>query len=424
MSNPRTGRPAGPADLSALADPVRPVSRVWVLWLALISIGVWSGFFGPIQVLLAQQAEALSPAHKEATLSLVTGVGAAVSTVLNPLWGAFSDRTVLRVGRRLPWVLGGLLGGVVAMVVLAGAGSVLVMVLGWALAQASLNAMLAALTATVPDRVPRRERGAVGGWLAIAQTVGVVAGSGIAAATGSIAAGYLATAGALVVLALPYCLDSRDLALPPEDREPFHLARFLRAFWISPREHPDFAWAWITRFLMNLGNALVILYLLYYLKDAVDLSDRAAERGVFLLTGVYGLCTVLTAVAGGIWSDRIGRRKVFVIASGLVAATALLVLAFVTTWAGAFAGAVILGVGFGTYTAVDFAMITEVLPSADDRAKDLGVINIANALPQVLAPVVAAAVLGLGLGYSTLYVLAAMVSVLGSVLVVNIKSLP
>ncbi len=423
MSNPIAGQPSGPADLGALTDPTRPVSRLWVLWLALISIGVWSGFFGPIQVLLAQQAEALNPEHKEATLSLVTGVGAFVSTVLNPVWGAFSDRTVLRIGRRLPWVLGGLGGGVVAMVVLSGAQSVLVMVLGWALAQASLNAMLAAITATVPDQVPSRQRGAVGGWLAIAQTVGVVAGSGIAAATGSIAVGYLTTAGVLVVLALPYCLDSRDLALAPEDREPFDLGHFLRSFWISPRQHPDFAWAWITRFLMNLGNALVILYLLYYLKDAVDLTDDEAENGVFVLTGAYGLCTVLTAVVGGIWSDRLGRRKVFVIVSGLVAAAGLLLLAFVTTWVGAFAGAVILGIGFGIYTAVDFAMITQVLPSAAGRGKDLGVINIANALPQVLAPGVAAAVLGLGFGYSTLYVLAAGFSVLGSVLVVKIRSL-
>ncbi len=423
MSIPTGGPPAVPADLAALAEPTRPVSRLWVLWLGLISVGVWSGFFGPIQVLLAQQAEALNPEHKEATLSLVTGVGALVSTVLNPLWGAFSDRTVLRVGRRLPWVVGGLVGAVVAMVLLSTAGSVLVMVLGWALAQGALNAMLAAITATVPDQVPRRQRGTVGGWLAIAQTIGVVAGSGIAAATGSIAVGYLTTAGALVLLALPYCLDSRDIALPPELREPFALRHFLASFWISPRQHPDFAWAWLTRFLMNLGNALVILYLLYYLKDAVQLTDEEAENGVFVLTGAYGLCTVLTAVLGGMWSDRLGRRKVFVIASGLVAAAALLLLAFVTTWAGALVGAVVLGVGFGIYTAVDFAMITEVLPSADDRAKDLGVINIANALPQVLAPVVAAGVLGLGLGYSTLYVVAAGVSVLGSVLVVNIRSL-
>jgi MFS family permease len=409
---------------TTLADqPTRSVGRLWVLWLSLISIGVWSGFFGPIQVLLAQQAEALNPAHKEATLALVTGVGAAVSTVLNPLWGAFSDRTVLRIGRRLPWVLGGLVGAVAAMLLLSQAGSVWEMVLGWALAQASLNAMLAAITATVPDQVPSRQRGTVGGWLAIAQTLGVVAGSGVAAATGSIAVGYLSTAGLLVVLALPYCLDSRDIALDPSERAPFHLGRFVRSFWISPRQHPDFAWAWITRFLMNLGNALVILYLLYYLQDAVQLTDREAENGVFVLTGVYGLCTVLTAVVGGWWSDRLRRRKVFVIASGLVAAAALLLLAFVTTWPGAFVGAVVLGVGFGIYTAVDFAMITEVLPSADDRAKDLGVINIANALPQVLAPVVAAGVLGLDLGYSTLYVLAAGFTVLGSVLVVNIRSL-
>ncbi len=424
MSNASAGPPApGTTDLGALAEPTRAVSKVWVLWLALISIGVWSGFFGPIQVLLAQQAEALDPAHKEATLSLVTGVGAAVSTILNPLWGALSDRTVLRVGRRLPWVLGGLAGGVVAMLVLSGAGSVPVMVLGWALAQASLNAMLAAITATVPDQVPSRSRGAVGGWLAIAQTLGVVAGSGIAAATGSIAVGYLSTAAVLVVLALPYCLDSRDLALDPAVREPFELGRFVGSFWISPRQHPDFAWAWLTRFLMNLGNALVILYLFYYLKDAVGLRDDEAEDKVFLLTAAYGACTVLTAVLGGLWSDRLGRRKVFVIASGLVAAAGLLVLAFVTTLTGAVIGAVVLGVGFGIYTAVDFAMITEVLPSADARAKDLGVINIANALPQVLAPVVAAGVLGLDLGYSTLYVLAAGFSVLGSVLVVNIKSL-
>jgi MFS family permease len=407
----------------ALAEPTGAVSRVWVLWLALISIGVWSGFFGPIQVLLAQQAEAIDPAHKETALALVLFGGAVVSTVLNPVWGAFSDRTILRIGRRLPWVLGGLAGGVVAMLVLSQAQSVWVMALGWALAQGALNAMLAAITATVPDQVPSRQRGAVGGWLAIAQTVGVVAGSGIADATGSIATGYFATAGVLVVLSLPYCLDSRDVRLSQEAREPFDRSRFVRSFWISPREHPDFAWAWITRFLMNLGNALVILYLLYYLQERIDLTDDEAEHGVLLLTAAYGLCTVLTAVVGGIWSDRLGRRKVFVIASGLVAATALLLLAFVTTWVGAFIGAVVLGIGFGTYTAVDFAMITQVLPSADARAKDLGVINIANALPQVLAPGIAAIVLGLGLGYSTLYILAAGVSVLGSVLVVNIKSL-
>ena len=413
--------PTRPVDRS-LREPTEKVSRLWVTWLVLASIGLWSGFFGPIQVLLAQQSEAISPDHKAGVLSLVTGVGALVSTVLNPVWGAFSDRTTLRVGRRLPWVLGGAVGGAVAMLLLSGADSVWRLVLAWALAQASLNAMLAAITATVPDQVPTSERGVVGGVLSIAQTAGVIVGSGIAAATGSIAAGYLTIAVVLVVTTLPYALNSRDIPLPKELRPQFRWGAFLRSFWVSPRQYPDFGWAWVTRFLMNLGNSILILYLLFYLKDEVHLSADAAEDAVFTLTAVYGLVTVATALAGGWWSDRIGRRKPLVIWSGLIAATALMMFAFVHTMPAAYVGAVVLGIGFGAYTAVDFALITEVLPEAADRAKDLGVINIANALPQVLAPVLAAAVLGLGLGYPGLYLLAAAVSVLGSVLVRRIRS--
>ena len=418
---PRVTTPAHPVD-RALQEPTERTSRLWVTWLVLASIGLWSGFFGPIQVLLAQQSEAISPDHKAGVLSLVTGAGALVSTLLNPVWGAFSDRTTMRMGRRLPWVLGGAVGGAVAMLLLSGADSVWRLVLAWALAQASLNAMLAALTATVPDQVPTRERGVVGGVLSIAQTAGVILGSGIAAATGSIAAGYLTIAVVLVVTTLPYAVSSRDVALPRELRPEFRWGAFLRSFWVSPRQHPDFGWAWLTRFLMNLGNSILILYLLFYLKDEVHLSDSAAEDAVFTLTAVYGVVTVVTALVGGWWSDRIGRRKPLVIWSGLVAAAALTLFAFVHTMPAAYLGAVVLGIGFGAYTAVDFALITEVLPGAADRAKDLGVINIANALPQVLAPVLAAAVLGLGLGYPGLYLLAAAVSVLGSVLVRYIRS--
>lgn len=413
--------PTGSAD-RALAEPTASVPKRWVVWLVLASVGLWSGFFGPIQVLLAQQAEAISPDHKEAVLSLVTGIGAAVSMVLNPLWGAFSDRTTSRLGRRLPWVIGGVGGGVIAMVVLARANSVLMMVLGWALAQGALNATLAAITAVVPDQVPVRERGVVGGLLAIAQTLGVIAGAGVAAATGSIAAGYLTLVAVLVLTALPYVLESRDIRLPRDLRPEFRWGPFLRGFWISPRRYPDFGWAWITRFLMNFGNALLLLYLLYYLTDAVKLTDDEAEDAVFLLTAVYGVCTVVTAFLGGLWSDRVAKRKVFVIWSGLIAAAALLLIALVHTWASAVVGSIVLGIGFGAYTAVDFALITQVLPSAGDRAKDLGVINIASTLPQVLAPVLAAGVLALGLGYGTLYALAAAVSVLGSILVLRITS--
>ncbi|MEP9362672.1 MFS transporter [Nocardioides sp. CN2-186] len=429
-----------PARRSALAEPTANPPGRWVAFVTLASIGLWAGFFGPIQVLLAQQAEAISADDKKLILAVVTGLGAFVSVVCNPVFGAFSDRTTLRAGRRLPWVVAGAAGGALSLLLLSVADNVVVMALGWCGVQAALNAMLAAVTATVPDQVPVASRGKIGGILAIAQTIGVVAGTGIASATGSIAAGYVVVAAVLVVLTLPYCLDSRDIPLAPEERPAaFDWGAFLKSFWVSPRQHPDFAWAWLTRFLVNLGNALGLLYLLYYMQDVLGFDKDEAANRVFLLTAIYAVVIMATAVTFGIWSDRSGKRKVFVIWSGLVGATASMLLAFGQSWPAAIVAAVLMGVGYGIYTSVDFALITQVLPGAEDRAKDLGVINIANALPQVFAPGIAAIILlvveglggvtetngdGFSTGYCVLYGGATLAAILGSVFVTRIKSVP
>jgi len=83
---------------------------------------------------------------------------------------------------------------------------------------------------------------------------------------------------------------------------------------------------------------------------------------------------------------------------------------------------VLLGLGFGTYSAVDLALLTQVLPTAADRARDLGVLNIASSLPQVVAPVVAGALVTGAGGYPLLYTVAAGVGVIGAVLVYRIRS--
>ncbi|HEY4571444.1 MAG TPA: MFS transporter, partial [Kribbella sp.] len=169
---------------AALAEPtVSPPTR-WVALLAVASVGLWAGFFGPIQVLLAQQAEAIDEDNKKVILAVVLGLGAFVSVVCNPVFGAFSDRTTLRMGRRVPWVVAGAVGGALSLLLLAVADNVVVMALGWCGVQATLNAMLAAVTAMIPDQVPVARRGRIGGIAAVAQTIGVVAGAGIAAATG------------------------------------------------------------------------------------------------------------------------------------------------------------------------------------------------------------------------------------------------
>ncbi|MGW0968395.1 MFS transporter [Streptomyces sp. NPDC002516] len=411
-----------PVSVSALAEPVERVGRGWTSALSLANGAIWVGWYGPLQILLASQAEDFAPGSgmsKETMLAWVTGAGAVVSLVANPLFGALSDRTTARWGRRTPWIVAGAAGGALSLLLLAGAGGVWTMAAGWCLVQLTLNAAFAAVTAAVPDRVPRLQRGSVGGWLGAAQILGVVGGTGLATVAGGTGGGYAACAVFTLVGVLPYVLRYEDLRLPASARPPWSGRAFLASFRLSPREHPDLAWAWLTRFLINLSNALVLLYLLYYLRDRLHLGDP--EQGVLVLTAVNGITLLATVVVGGVWSDRLGRRKPFVIWSGVLMAVATAALACWQTWPGAIAAAAVLGIGFGVFTSVDFALMTDVLPKAVDRGKDLGVINIANALPQVAAPVLAAPVVTYLGGYRVLYLVAAVVGLAGALLVVRIK---
>ncbi|WP_203996505.1 MFS transporter [Micromonospora lutea] len=416
-----------PASLpAALAEPTVPVRREWIALLFAANLGVWMAFFTPIQVLLPQQLGEIAPADKEAMLAVVTGFGALAAVIANPLAGALSDRTCLRIGRREfgrrhIWTLGGAVLAAMALVLLAQAQTVLGVTVGWVTAQVCLNAMLASLTAAVPDRVPVVQRGGVSGWVGIPQALGLVLGVVLVTAvfTG-VTAGYLAIAGAVLLLAVPFALRTKDDPLPRAHRPA--LRGLLRSMWVSPRQHPDFGWAWITRFLVQLGNALGTLYLLYFLTDEVQVADP--EGGLLVLILLYTAGLMATTVVAGRLSDRSGRRKIYVITSGMVIALAALLLAVAPIWPVAMLAALLLGAGYGVYLSVDAALITQVLPKATDRAKDLGVINIANSAPQVLGPAISAPIVVYLGGYPALYAATAAVTVLGSVLVLKIRSVP
>ena len=405
--------------------PATRVRKAFIGTLALANLAVWMGFFTPIQLLLPEQLEDVAGDEgKVGALGLVTGVGALVAVVATPLAGALSDRTTSRFGRRLPWLVGGTLLGALALVVLSRQSTVVGVLFGWAAAQAFFNAAYAGLTAEVPDHVPVQQRGTVSGWFGLPQAVGVVVGVALVTSfTTTVVAGYLLIAAVIVALVVPFAAVTRDPVLDPADRPALALTT---GWWIDPRRFPDFGWAWLTRFLISLGNALGTLYLLYFLRDKVHYEQlfpgRSAEDGVLVLILIYAAGAVATAVGGGMWSDRTGRRKPLVIVSSLVMAAGAVLLAVRPTWTAALVAAALLGIGYGVYMAVDTALVTQVLPAAADRGKDLGIVNIANSAPQVLAPALAAPVVaGLG-GYPMLYALTAVVTIAGAVLVLPIRS--
>jgi hypothetical protein len=81
---------------AALAEPVMPVRKRFIGLLTLANLGFYTGLFATMNPMLPRQIELISSGQKEATLALVSGLGALAAVLANPLVGAFSDRTTSR----------------------------------------------------------------------------------------------------------------------------------------------------------------------------------------------------------------------------------------------------------------------------------------------------------------------------------------
>ena len=417
----------------ALAEPTEHVRRRWIFGLTLASLGMWMAAQTPLQVVLALQLQDITPRHKVVALGVVTGVGAISSALATPIVGMLSDRTAhgQRIGRfsgrRHRWTLIMAVLAAACMVVLAWQDTVFGVALLWFLYSAFQNGEYASLSAAVPDHVPVRQRATVSGWVGMPIALGLVLGTVLVVDVldQHLVVSYVTLAILMVVLALPFVLFTPDHPLAPHHRDLFSWRRLASSYWLSPRQYPDFGWAWLTRFLSSLAIAMGTLYLLYFLRDAVHYARRfpgqSAADGLLILILIYTVCVVIASIVGGVISDRRGRRKMLVTVSGLLMAVAALLLTFYETWTASMVAAVLFGLGYGAYIAVDQALITQVLPAARDRAKDLGIINIAIVCPGAIGALIGAPLVSLA-GYPALFGGTAVVAVAASIGVWKIKS--
>jgi MFS family permease len=379
----------------------------------------------PLLVTLALKINTLVGTERApSSLALVAGTGSLLAMFANPLFGRLSDRTTSAWGMRRPWMLIGLVGGSVGILTVALAPSIAVVLVGWCLAQVFFNALLAAQVAVLPDQVPAVQRGLVSGVLGICVPVASVAGTFLVdLVSGHQVAMFLVPCalGATFIVLFAVVLPDRRLALG--DRPVWTLRELVGTFTFSPRQNPDFAWAFLSRFLFVMAYAFLVAYQAYYLIERLGRPESEVPRLIFLSTLTTSVAVIVASLLGGRLSDRVGRRKPFVVTASVVYGVAMFVIAFATDVTGFLVGAALSGLGFGVYIAVDLALVTDVLP--DQRgaaAKDLGVFNIANALPYSVAPAIAPAVLAVGNGsYGVLYAVAGACGLLGAVAILPVR---
>jgi MFS family permease len=411
---------------------VRPQASNGVLAMYVIAyFTLYVALMTPIVSTLAVKIDSIvGEADRIGALSLVTGLGALFAFLANPIAGALSDRTTSRFGKRRPWLVWGVVAGAVGLVVVATAGGVWQIALGWMIAQAGFNASQAAFQAILPDQVDDRRRGKVSGWLGVANNVSPLAGIAIATTIAGMGAGpawMVALPAALAVIGVGLlALVLKDVRLDRADATPFALGAFVKSFWVSPRKFPDFGWAFLGRFLIMCGFASYTTYQLYFLQDRFGFDVPTALGWQLVLMLLQAAALTVAALVGGWLSDRLGRRKIFVIVATVLTGIGLAVFAIAPQPELLYVAAVLFGAGFGAYLAVDLALVTDVLPNREtEAAKNMGVFNIANALPPSLVPALAPLVLAIGAGasanYAALFLLGAVLAVFGAISTMFIK---
>jgi MFS family permease len=403
-------------------DAERAAPRMLLPALVVAAFGLYFASLTPQIVTLAIRIADIDPDGKTVGLSAVILVGALMSIASLPLFGALSDRSRGRYGRRRPWLVAGATAALLGLVIAGTVPSVAGVAAGWAIGSLGAGAAFAGFLPLIPELVPDRLRarlsGLIGFVVSLSVLSGVVLGSKLTHQPLLMLAipGFVALVTALL---LAYVIRDLDQAPAGAVFPRFGFREFVGSYWLRTGGDRDFAWNWVSRLLIGLAYVGVQTYATFYLTDTVGLSldDAAAKYATF--TAVSTPVSVVCFLVSGYLSDRLGRRKAFVCVGGVVLAAGLIVAAVTQSLNGFLVAWLILTVGQAVYLTVDIAIAAEVVPDAAHAGKAMSVYQVATLLPNVGAPVIAVTVLAIS-GSGNYPVFFSVLAVLGAAAAVTV----
>ncbi|MGN8026239.1 MFS transporter [Microbacterium sp. 22242] len=439
VSGSAAGTPSGMTVASAtvshehhwLQEPTEPAKKGYVTWLIIAQFVFFVALLGPaivgigLKIIDLQNQGAIPATGGNAAAAVLGGWGALFATIANVVFGRLSDRTTSRWGRRRIWIVLGTIIMTIAFVVMAAAPSLTMATVGWSLAQLGANMTLAPFIATIADQVPKFQRGKITAAVGIAQNVGILGGTFVAQIFQTnmylmfIAPSILAIA-AMTIFA--FVLPDRALPMKPP-RATFY--EWWNTFWVSPIKFPDYALAWWSRFLITFASFGFTAFRVFYLINHVHVAKTDVAGVITLSVLINTVCLVGASFLAGWLSDKLGRRKVFVWVSTALFAIGTYALIHIHDVPSFYILEALMGIAYGIYVGVDLALVVDVLPNPDDSGKDLGVFNIANALPQTFAPLIGGILVYVGdkggNNYQLWFTVCGVLALIGAVVIFPIK---
>ncbi|MHA6523492.1 MFS transporter [Tessaracoccus sp. G1721] len=365
-------------------------------------------YLGAVGVLLPARIAEIDSENKAAIVALNSTVSMVVATLANIMIGAFSDLSRTRFGRRTPWIWVGSVGSLVALMVLGQVQTATALVLTWAVYQVFLNAIIAPLLATISDRIAPQHRGSAASAYALGIGVGTGLGQVIGAQfLGNTSTGFMVLA-VLTALAGPlasiFFREASSIAMP---KKAFDKTMVLENFVFATRNCRDYYLALAGKFLIMVAKFSIQGYLLYILTDYMLLEKADTARYIGLTATIIMVAGIGMAFVAGPVADKLGRLKLPVVLSAALIGAGVFMPFLSASPTMIIAYAVLAGIGFGAFNAVDQALNISVLPNPETAAKDLGILNLSNTGGQIAGPLLAAAVIT-GFGYHMVFVAAAV----------------
>lgn len=405
------------------STPKTPFPRL----LAGISIGSFGQTLAsivPIALLITIKLAMLDPEHITRNFSIIGLISGIVGMLGQYVAGYVSDRTSWKLGRRRPWILIGAVTGSLLLYGIGTATTATTVFVFWGLANLMFNFVSCATTALIPDQIPENKRGTASGVIGIISPLGIMIGVNIMLLLNnwSIENKFLLLGVICIVCSLISCV------LIKEDRvvynkvntkpEEITLSHRLSRIYPSPKKYPYFTYGVLTRFFMAIAYSASAFTSVYF-TERFHVSPEDLTGIVAMSMNISVPLLGVSSILGGLISDKVGRQKPFVMVAAIIAAIGIVGYSFAPSIAFTYVCGAILSLGFGMFLAVDIALMARLLPHPEDAAKDMGIVNIANALGSPIASSLANPIIAFG-GYPLFFGALAVFGILSGLAVIPI----
>lgn len=404
-------------------EPQHPVSRGYIFWLMIASFGASMAMMVPLSYGIAVRITELAPGHEE-VLGYITGTAQLVYLVISPIIGIWSDRTRSRFGRRTPFIFLGSGIGLAGLVVMGLAPDLLIVGAGWVLGMSGWSIAGAAIQTLQADKLPEQQRGKVSALTGLMTQIAPVIGIGIA---------YAVSSSTFLIFLIPGLVGAVLLALLPifkpegSSRELVRgsdvtVRSIVASYGFNVRKYPDFAWNWLGRFIFFIGLYFNTTFGTFFYAQRLDLPVREVA-GIVATIGMLGVVAAAAgALLGGFLSDKLKRRRLFVLLAAVLFVAGAVTEAFAWSLPQLIIGAVIMQMAIAVFATVDQAIIFAIIPDRSEAGRYMAVVSFAQKIPSAVAPLLASVVITIGAvgaekNYTILYLSGAVFALVGGLMI-------